>query len=94
MIPTRKGTNRPRNDVAVIAFSAMLLMSAGPQPARAYSQRVNNACSGDYQQFCSSYAPGTTQLRRCMESNRSALSKRCIDALIDAGEVPRRYRKR
>jgi hypothetical protein len=63
-------------------------------PAMAYSAKVRNACAGDYQNFCSQYAPDSTELRRCFESNRKGLTRTCVTALVDAGEVPARYRKK
>ena len=75
---------------AILAGSE-LYASAG---LAAYTQKVKQACAGDYQSFCSQYAPDSTELRRCFESNRKGLSHVCITALIDAGEVPARYLKR
>jgi hypothetical protein len=62
--------------------------------ASAYTKKVEDACAGDYQNYCSQYAPDTAALRRCFESNRKGLTRTCINALIDAGEVPRRYLKK
>jgi hypothetical protein len=62
--------------------------------ANAYSKKVKDACAGDYQNFCSLYAPDSTELRRCFESNRKGLSHICITALVDAGEVPAKYLKK
>jgi hypothetical protein len=63
-------------------------------PAMAYSAKVRNACAGDYQNFCAQYAPNSTELRRCFESNRKGLTRTCVTALVDAGEVPAKYRKK
>lgn len=63
-------------------------------PAMAYSAKVRNACAGDYQNFCSQYAPDSTELRRCFESNRKGLTRPCVTALVDAGEVPARFLKK
>lgn len=77
-------------------LSAAVLMSAGliATPAGAYSAKVRKACAGDYQNFCSQYAPDSTELRRCFESNRRGLTHVCVTALVDAGEVPAKYLKR
>ncbi|HEY8194153.1 MAG TPA: hypothetical protein VIF13_03820 [Hyphomicrobium sp.] len=75
---------------ALVAGFALL---AGT-PANAYSAKVRKACAGDYQNFCSQYAPESTELRRCFESNRKGLTHICVSALVDAGEVPARYLKR
>ena len=63
-------------------------------PAEAYSGKVRKACAGDYQSYCSQYAPGSSQVRRCFESNRKGLTQWCISALIEAGEVPSKYRRK
>lgn len=64
--------------------------------ALAYSERVKAACKNDYLRFCPNYEVGTPSLRACMTQagKRSALTPRCVNALIDAGEVPRRHLKR
>lgn len=76
---------------AAVAAGAALLLTA---PAMAYSAKVRQACAGDYQNFCSQYTPDSTELRRCFESNRKGLTRSCVIALVDAGEVPARYLKR
>lgn len=76
---------------AAVAAGAVLLLTA---PAMAYSAKVRQACAGDYQNFCSQYTPDSTELRRCFESNRKGLTRSCVTALVDAGEVPARYLKR
>jgi hypothetical protein len=77
---------------ACVAAAASILAAASA--ANAYSAKVRKACAGDYQNFCSQYAPGSNELRRCFESNRKGLTHRCISALIDAGEVPAKYLRR
>ena len=71
-----------------------LMLFAHISSAHAYSERVNRACEHDYYQFCVAYPVPSTELRRCMEASRNVLSRPCIDALIAAGEVPRKYLKR
>jgi hypothetical protein len=73
--------------VLTLIGAAALVFSAGE--ASAYSKRVIGACKADYKTFCPSYKEGTTALRDCMRANGGAISKRCIDALVDAGEVSR-----
>ena len=76
---------------AAVAACAAFFLAA---PAMAYSAKVRNACAGDYQNFCAQYAPNSTELRRCFESNRKGLTRTCVTALVDAGEVPAKYRKK
>jgi hypothetical protein len=76
---------------AAVAGAALLL--SAPAMA-AFSAKVRKACSGDYETFCSQYPPDSTEVRRCFESNRKALTYQCVTALVDAGEVPARYLKK
>lgn len=62
--------------------------------AFAVDKAIKKACTGDYESYCSQYSPGSTQVSRCFESNRKNLSKGCIRALVDAGEVPAKYLKK
>lgn len=71
--------------------AASLLLIAGAPAAQAYSARVNAACENDYYRFCSAYAVGSTSLNACMEASRNSLTKRCVDALVAEGLVPRKY---
>ena len=73
------------------AAAACLLLAIAAPAAEAYSARVNSACENDYYRFCSAYAVGSTSLSACMEASRKSLTKRCIDALVDEGLVPRKY---
>ena len=57
--------------------------------ASAHAQRVIGACKADYKTFCPGYKEGTAALNDCMRAHGGAVSKRCIDALVDAGEVSR-----
>ncbi len=73
-----------------IAAGAVALMST---TAFAYSQKVKDSCSSDYASLCAKYKQGSSELRRCFESNRRVLSTECVQALVNAGEVPARYMK-
>jgi hypothetical protein len=44
----------------------------------------------DYFSYCSQHAVGSSALRRCMRNAGPRLSKRCVNALISAGEVSQR----
>lgn len=74
-----------------MAVAAAALASVAAGDAYAFSKRVKNACGFDYQDFCSQYDPNSSAVRRCFESNRKSLSKGCVRALVDAGEVPAKY---
>ncbi len=70
--------------IAALALAALALPAA---EAGAVSANVKSACMGDYFQYCSSHQVGSTSLRRCMRSVGHKLSKRCVNALVAAGEV-------
>jgi hypothetical protein len=76
--------------VALLALSAGAL--AAPASAQAVNKKVKAACTGDYKRLCPSYKVGTPQLRACMEANSGSISSRCIDALIDTGEIDRKQK--
>ncbi len=77
-----------------LAGLTALIASLSLTAAEAADKRVRKACWGDYDSFCSQYDPGSSQVARCFESNRKNLSKGCIRALVDAGEVPAKYLKK
>lgn len=80
---------RARPALCAAATAAILFTCVSA--ANAYSARVNSACERDYYRFCAKYSIGTPELRSCMLASRRSLSRRCVDALIAAGEVPKRY---
>jgi hypothetical protein len=45
------------------------------------------ACANDYHRHCPQYDIETEALRLCMDKAGQALSKTCVDAIVDAGEV-------
>lgn len=75
--------------LAALTVACGALAAAGT--AQAYSGRVKSACKSDFYKFCPSYKLDTPQLRSCMRSAGGNISSRCLDALADAGEIPRKY---
>ncbi len=72
------------------ALAAACMMGAASLPvsqAHAISASVRLACAADYFSYCSQYSPGSSEVRQCMRANGTSLSKRCINALVAAGEV-------
>lgn len=65
-------------------------MASDTAHAKKVSDRLKVACSGDYSRFCKGYKVGGSKLRQCMRSNGKRLSRVCVEALVDAGEVSRR----
>jgi hypothetical protein len=52
-----------------------------------YSKAVQRACGADYHTFCGEYGLETAALRTCMDKAGRSLSKPCVQALIESGEV-------
>ncbi len=75
--------------IVIVAGSSALMATT----AFAYSQKVKDSCQSDYSSLCAKYKEGSSELRRCFESNRRVLSTDCVQALVNAGEVPARYLK-
>jgi hypothetical protein len=77
-----------------MAVACGMLVGFGlPPPAAAITAKVKKACAGDYKRLCPSYKVGSPQLRACMEAKQFEISSRCVDALIDSGEVNRSARR-
>lgn len=76
---------------AVMVLAVLGLSSA---PSLAVSAKIRSACAGDYQTFCPSYDPDSAKARQCMRQVGKRLSQHCIDALADAGEIPRSYKNK
>ena len=59
--------------------------------AVAYDDSVTTHCTSDYLSYCKQHPPESSEVRYCMEAHRNQLSKQCIKALVDAGQVPKKY---
>jgi hypothetical protein len=55
--------------------------------AGAVTERVKRDCKPDYDRYCNAYAVGSEGLRACMSRSAKKLSKMCVSALVDAGEM-------
>jgi hypothetical protein len=79
--------------IAVTVAVAMLAFPGAAAPAMAVSAKVKKACVGDYKRLCPTYKVGSAALRACMEAKQAEISSKCVDALIDSGEVNRSARR-
>ena len=70
--------------VAVLVAAVVCLPASD---ASALSTRVKLACAKDYYAHCSKHSPGSPEVRQCMRAVGEALSPRCLNALVAAGEV-------
>lgn len=80
--------NSCRLRIAAVAL-AVAVLHAGmhASQASAASLMVQLACASDYYAYCSKHDPNGKGVRACMNANGSRLSKRCVNALISAGEI-------
>jgi hypothetical protein len=78
-----------RSAARAIAASALAAIGAATTASDAFavSLGVQLACATDYYAHCSAYSPGSPQVRSCMRTVGNGLSKRCVRALVAAGEV-------
>lgn len=69
----------------LILTTAVLCASSAGAHAVGFKTQFN--CASDYYSYCSQYSVGTPEVRKCMRANGPRLSKGCINALIEDGEV-------
>jgi hypothetical protein len=69
---------------AVLIASLLALTAVD---ANAVSQAVKDACRDDYKKYCDKLEVGSEALRVCMRGVALKLSKPCLQALADSGEV-------
>ena len=63
---------------AGLGFSSM---AAFAQAAPEDDSGLRQNCVGDYFRFCSSYMPGSTEIRRCFATNTDKLTAECRNAI-------------
>jgi hypothetical protein len=73
--------------LAIMAISAVIAFEAAAVEQSRYSQAVQQTCVADYKKYCGEYGIETEALRLCMDKNGESLTKTCVQALVDAGEV-------
>lgn len=76
--------------VAAAAAVAIVLAVPAATPAEAQSQRLQNACGGDYMAYCGRHPPEQrAAVGRCMRAHRRQLSSECISAMVADGKISR-----
>jgi hypothetical protein len=73
----------PTTATALLAAALIAFSTA----AGAVTERVKRDCKPDYDRLCSAYAVGSEGLRACMSRSAKSLSRTCVSALVDAGEM-------
>jgi hypothetical protein len=71
----------------LLIAAASILCLAGAAQAAPISPLERQECHEDYKKFCADYGLDTPALRACMDRAGKSLSKGCVNALIQAGEV-------
>ena len=72
--------------LAIMAISVVFAFDAAAEQSR-YSKAVQQACVADYKKYCGEYGIETEAILLCMDKNGESLTKTCVQALVDAGEV-------
>jgi len=65
----------------------VLMLCAATRDANAVGWKTQLNCASDYYAFCSKFAVGSNEVRKCMRDNGPKLSKACVSALIADGEI-------
>ena len=77
-----------RNYRATVLVACLSVFGfAGAANADSYSKAVQKSCAADYHKYCGEYGLESTALRVCMDKAGKSLSKSCVNALIQSGEV-------
>jgi len=72
---------------ALLAVSVSAGCLAGAAQAQSYSKAVQQFCQADYKKYCGDYGLETSGLRSCMDRNGKSLSRSCVSALVQSGEI-------
>ena len=71
---------------AFVTFLAVTFLACSAK-ADSYSKAVQRSCAADYHKYCGDYGLESAALRGCMDRAGKSLSKACVKALIQSGEV-------
>ena len=64
--------------MTILGFSSTAVFA---QAAPEDDSGLRQNCVGDYFRFCSSYMPGSTEIRRCFAANTDKLTAECRNAI-------------
>jgi hypothetical protein len=71
-----------------LAMASLSIVSfGGLAQAQSYSKAVQQFCRDDYKKYCGEYGLESTALRDCMDRVGENLSRACVRALVQSGEV-------
>lgn len=72
--------------LSVLALLGVLPFVISDQAA-AYSDHLRQACKRDYIVHCFGHELGSASLKQCMRNAGGSLSRPCVDALVNEGEI-------
>ena len=75
--------------LSALVMATALTALAAPSTAAQFSSAVKGACKKDYKRFCGVYGVNDPGLRKCMDKAGRSLSKKCVVALVNSGEITR-----
>ena len=92
MRPRWQGENKSKGDEPMtfrigLLAAAALAMTTAAQADTNYSKAVQQNCNADYKTHCGEYGLESNALRDCMDRNGNKLTKACVKALVDDGQV-------
>ncbi|WP_334145910.1 hypothetical protein [Hyphomicrobium sp.] len=71
----------------ILAIASLAASLAAGTAIAEVNDAVRNACRDDYHKHCDSLEVGSEELRACMRSKATDLSKECLKALVTNNEV-------
>lgn len=72
---------------ALIVSLSIVGFAGAAEAASNYSKAVQKSCNADYKKYCGEYGLESPALRTCMDKHGNDLSKSCVHALVQSGEV-------
>ena len=72
---------------SALAIAALVAICSTAAFAGPVTDEESKYCAYDYRQYCGQDGLGSQLLALCMSQHGKELSKECIQALVDAGEV-------
>lgn len=71
----------------LLVTAALAASFIAPAALAEVNDEVRNACRDDYHKHCEKLEVGSDELRACMRSKATDLSKECLKALVTNNEV-------
>src|SRR5262245_4736129 len=72
---------------AAAGYAAVWALVSFSAAAAPITEREKEDCQADYERYCRIYPLGSDVLRTCMSRSIRRLSRSCVEALVEAGEM-------